>query len=360
MKILHVITNTELGGAQRVCIDLAVSALLDGNEVAVASMSGGYLWEELPDGIHKYSLESMVKEISLKKDFKCFFELKKVLKQFKPDIVHLHSSKAGVMGRIAGLFSKTKIVYTVHGFDSIRLKHRIFLPLERILQHFCSAIVPVSYYDEKNLYAEKIRKHVFIIHNGIREPVRKKELDVLSNDSLRTEKIVMSIARISPPKKIQMFVNVAKRLPKFLFVWIGGEYDCSIEETRNKYDVPDNCVLAGNVPDASSYLNECSCFVLFSNFEGLPMTIIEAMANKKPVVASDVGGICELVDKSNGKLITTEDEAVLAIREILDDENAAKEMGCNSYKKFADEFTLGAMWNKYKFLYEKLLNNREE
>lgn len=356
MKILHIITNTELGGAQRVCIDLAISALKDGNTVAVASMESGYLWGALLSEIIKFPLKNMVKPISLKKDLKCFFELKKVIKQFKPNIIHLHSSKAGVMGRLASIFNNKRIVYTVHGFDSIRLKHRIFLPLEKILQYFCGAIVPVSIYDEKNLCSEKITKKLYVVHNGIKEPEKKNHLDLIKSVSNR--KIIMTIARISPPqKKIQMFLDVAKSMPEYLFIWIGGEFDCPIDETRKKYVLPSNCILVGNIPEASSYLNDCDLFVLFSNFEGLPMTIIEAMANKKPVVASDVGGINELIDENCGKLIETEEDAIKSIKEILENSNTAAEMGNSAYEKYKKDFTIDAMWNKYKSIYKKLIKN---
>jgi glycogen synthase len=92
----------------------------------------------------------------------CFWKL---YLQYKPDIIHLHSSKAGILGRLA--FPKSKIVYTVHGFDSIRLAYRKFLPLERFLQRRCKAIVGVSHYDENNLKDEHITHNIVCVYNGI-------------------------------------------------------------------------------------------------------------------------------------------------------------------------------------------------
>lgn len=357
MRILHIITNTELGGAQKVCIDLCRSAVEDGNEVAVTSMSGGYLWEQLPKEVKQYQLKNMVKPIKLGKDFKVYFELKKVKREFKPDIIQLHSSKAGVLGRLVGLGMSKHVVYTVHGFDSIRLKHRIFLPLEKILQHFCGGIVGVSDYDNKNLHSEKIHKNVCTIYNGISEssisPEKQFPFDV------KNKKVVLSIARIAPPKDLQMFLHVAKKFDaeKYLFVWIGGDPEHSLDEVYKIYDVPENVVLMGDVANASRYINLCDLFVLFSNFEGLPMTIIEAMSQKKAVVASNVGGIYELVDDSNGKLIENEVEiAASEIKRILDDDELRKIMEEKSYEKYKQNFTLEKMWSSYKKLYMKLLN----
>ena len=355
MKILHIITNTELGGAQKVCIDLCRSAVSDGNAVAVASMDGGYLWSQLPSDVVQYKLKNMVKPIKPKKDLKVYFELKKVVKQFKPDIIHLHSSKAGVLGRLVAFPYCRRVVYTVHGFDSIRLKYRVFLPLEKILQHFCGAIVGVSDYDNKNLHSEKIKKNVVTVYNGIDEKSVSKSMAF----PVKTDKkIVMTIARIAPPKNIHLFLDVAERLPEYQFVWFGGSPGHTTEELSTIYKIPENVVLLGDVPNASSYIHFCDLFVLFSNFEGLPMTIIEAMSQKKVVVASNVGGIHELVDNSNGDLIENDVSAAYnAIKNILENPDMKKNMEENSYEKFKNSFTLEKMWNGYKTIYERISSN---
>mgnify|MGYP006782343195 CR=1 FL=1 len=352
MKILHIITNTELGGAQKVCIDLCRSAVADGNSVAVASMDGGYLWSQLPSEVEHFKLKHMVKPIKLKKDLKVFFELKAVIKRFKPDIIHLHSSKAGVLGRLVAFPHYKRVVYTVHGFDSIRLKYRVFLPLEKILQHFCGGIVGVSDYDNKNLHNEKIKKNVSTVYNGIDE----KSVQIAHSFPVKTDKrIVMTIARISPPKKIQMFLDVAEKLHDYQFIWFGGSPEYSTDELFSIYKIPENVNILGDVPNASSYIHFCDLFVLFSNFEGLPMTIIEAMSQKKAIVASNVGGIYELVDDSNGCLIENDvDSACNAIKKILEDSELRKSMEEKSYEKFKNNFTLEKMWTGYKSIYEKL------
>ena len=352
MKILHIITNTELGGAQKVCIDLCRSAVADGNTVAVASMDGGYLWSQLPNEVEQFKLINMVKPIKPKKDLKVFFELKKVVRHFKPDVIHLHSSKAGVLGRLVAFPHSHRVVYTVHGFDSIRLKYRVFLPLEKRLQHICGAIVGVSDYDNKNLHNERITKNVSTVYNGIDEKsVLKADTFPVKTD----KKIIMTIARISPQKRFQMFLDTAERLSEYQFVWFGGSPEYTTEELMNVYKVPENVVLLGDVPNASSYIHFCDLFVLFSNFEGLPMTIIEAMSQKKAVVASNVGGIYELVDATNGALIENDENmACEAIKKILDNPGIKASMEEKSYEKFSNSFTLEKMWSGYKEIYERI------
>lgn len=359
MRILHIITNTELGGAQRVCIDLCRCAVSDGNSVAVASMVGGYLWEQLPEEVMRFPLKNMVKPVSVTKDLAVFFELKRTVRDFCPDIIHLHSSKAGVLGRLVSLRNPRRVVYTVHGFDSIRQKHRVFLPLEKILQHFCGTVVGVSDYDNRGLRAEKIHRNVLTVRNGIAENsiTPASALPVIPAE----KKVVLSIARIFPQKKIQMFLDVARRLPDFAFVWIGGDTVHSAEELPAVYDAPPNVYLLGDVPNASDYIGLCDLFVLFSNFEGLPMSIIEAMSQKKAVVASDVGGIYELVDDENGRRIQNDvDTACEAIKEILSDDKMRAAMEAASYRKFKAGFTLETMWSGYKEIYERLARDKED
>lgn len=356
MKILHIITNTELGGAQRVCIDLCTSAVKDGHSVGVASMSGGYLWEQLPQEVKKYELKNMYKEIRPVSEIKVLSELRKVKKDFQPDIIHLHSSKAGVLGRLLGLGMSRHVVYTVHGFDSIRLNYRVFLPLEKVLQHFCGAIIAVSEYDKSHLLQEGIYKNVSVIHNGVYGRNENEESPVpLWYD--KDKKIILTIARIAPPKKLEMFFKVAEffKDSNYLFVWIGGSQEETIEDIRTKYQVPEHVILTGDVPEASKYIKYSDLFVLFSDFEGLPMTILEAMSKRKAVVASNVGGISELVDDSNGVLIENKpEEAAEAIRYVLNEENRKDLMEHNAQEKYQKYFTLDVMWNKYKEIYKNL------
>ena len=350
MKILHIITNTELGGAQTVCISLANMASDEGNIVAVASMNGGYLWDNLSSSVIQFKIKNMIKPIRLLPDLKCYFELKKVINEFAPDIIHLHSSKAGTLGRLAGFKYRKKIIYTVHGFDSIRLHHRFFLPLERFLQRFCGAIVAVSKYDEKKLYKEK---NIKTIYNGIS---LNPAASLKPFDSSSYKKVIMTIARISKQKRFQSFLSVASdpSMKAYLFVWVGGSAGKSMDEIKKDYSIPSNVLLLGDYPNASSLLPYCDLFVLFSNYEGLPMTIIEAMAYKKAIVASNVGGIPELIDVTNGALIETDEGAVEAIGTILQDDEKKAKMGKASFEKFSKFFTLDIMWKNYRSLYKEI------
>ncbi len=354
MKILHIISDTVLGGAQKVLIDLANSAANDGNEVAVAAMSDGYLWQMLDKKVIQFQLKFMQKKIN-PKDIKVLGELKKIRKEFKPDIIHLHTTKPGVLGRLAFKKDKNHIVYTVHGFDVVRTAHRKFLPVEKFFQKYAGAIVPVSKYDEKNLFAEGIKNNVKTIYNGIDKNLisPEKNFPVKINE----EKKVLCIARISPQKDFKMFVEVAKAFQdqNTAFIWIGSAQNKTLEQIKDEYKVPKNLYLLGDIPNASNYINLCDIFALFTNFEGLPMSIIEAMSQAKPIVASNTGGIPELVSEENGILISSKEDAVSAIKLLLGDKDKILSFGKNSFQKFEKDFTLQSMWKNYKELYLDLL-----
>lgn len=145
MKILQVITLSELGGAQSVVVNLANSLAQEHEVTVVAGTGDGKMWLSLNPFVKHECIPSLQRALSPLNEVKTIWALRKLYRKYKPDIIHLHSSKVGVLGRIA--FPKSKIIYTVHGFDSIRIAYRKYLPLEKVLQYQCSAIVGVSNYD---------------------------------------------------------------------------------------------------------------------------------------------------------------------------------------------------------------------
>ena len=198
MKILQIITLCELGGAQSVVINLA-NKLSEEHEVIVAAGEGdGKMFTLLNPRIKQERLPHLKRALSPKNDFLALFDMRKLYQKYKPDIIHLHSSKAGMLGRVA--FPSKKVVYTVHGFDSIRLAYRKFLPIERLMQYACKSIVGVSKYDDYYMRKEKITKNVSYVYNGIQTPNPSQNLTFPIPASYK--KTILCIARLSPPKKV--------------------------------------------------------------------------------------------------------------------------------------------------------------
>lgn len=369
MKILHIITNADLGGAQRVVLDLCDCAISEGNEVAVASMPEGPMWNQLNPSVHKFFLSHMVKKISLKDELPCILEIKKIIKFFSPDIIHLHCSKAGLLGRIAAGKLRKHTVYTVHGFDQIRKAHKKFLPLEKIFKNFCKSIVAVSEYDVQNMRLCGISKNVTLIQNAVKKANYNLPFDS-STFFPANKKIILSVARIAKPKRLDIFNKTAEIIKNkykrndISFIWIGSTTDTTLSQDFQEYFKQNYVLFPGETPFAAKLISNATLFVLFSDNEGMPMTILEALSSGKPVLASNVGGIPELVSEKNGYLVnmnkTTEEIAQDAASFInyitLDDSISEYTKMCNnSSNKYEESYTLEKMWKKYKELYESML-----
>lgn len=347
MKILQVITRSELGGAQTVVVQLANRLSDEHDVVLVAGEGDGKMWEMVSPRVTCVRSRYLQRALSPVKDIRAALELRRIYRKYRPDVIHLHSSKAGTLGRL--VFPTKKVVYTVHGFDSIRLAFRKFMPVERILQRACSAIVAVSNYDEKNLHNEDIIHNVSTIYNGITTP--DSNSDERLNIANNYKKIVLSIARVNPPKEPKIFIETARLLPQYGFIWIGNQ-----ESVEHLGDIPANCHFLGNIVNAGAYCAQADLFMLPSNYEGLPMVIIEAMSCGVPVVASDVGGVSEIVRNDiNGYTLPNRAELFAEkIETILSNENLYARMSKNALEIFERELTIDKMVEGYMAVYRSL------
>lgn len=345
MKILLVVTLSELGGAQSVVANLANTLCKKHEVIVVAGEGDGKMWDLLSPSVIREHVPSLCRALSSLKELKTLLAFRKLYKKYHPDIIHLHSSKAGILGRLA--FPKSKIVYTVHGFDSIRVAYRKYLPLERILQNRCRAIIGVSKYDEQNLLLEGIKKQVGMVYNGILQPVTLSvnPFEEVCNYSRK----VLCIARLSPQKNVGLFLEVARLLPEYAFIWIGNQHEVS-------FACPANVFFMGNLPNAGSYNEYADLFFLPSNYEGLPIVIIEALACGKPVVASAVGGISELLDGTNGYALENDAQKMAEkISCIFSDTERYALMSECARKTYLEKFTVDRMVSGYLAVYNQIV-----
>jgi len=330
MKIFQIVTLSELGGAQTVVINLSNALSKEHAVTVIAGEGDGKLFQMLNSGIAYIKVKYLRRKLSPLNDIITLFYFILLFCKYKPDIIHLHSSKAGILGRLA--FPKKKIIYTVHGFDSIRLAYRKFLPIEKYLQKNCKAIVAVSNYDEKNLISENIIHNVKCIYNGIENKM----------SSVKYRKTILCIARNVKPKRLDVFLETAKILKSYAFVWIGNQ-----EIITN---MSENVFFMGNIPNAGRYNQLADLFMLSSDYEGLPITIIEAMSYGNPIVASDVGGIGEIViNDENG--YTVENTAIAfaeKIRYILENTEVYQRFSENSLRLYNKYLTAEKMVQGYK------------
>ncbi|KUJ49972.1 glycosyltransferase [Chryseobacterium sp. JAH] len=290
--------------------------------------------KEIHPEIFLYELD-MQRQISLKKDQIVVRETRKILKKIKPDIIHLHSAKAGVIGRLAclGLVSKKNVYYSPHGFSFVQQnisKPKIFLfKIIEFVMPFLFGGTIVASGDTEFETAKKIAKTI-LIRNGVDFEL-PNEIYIPVNNQRFT---VGTVGRLTPQKNPKMFNEIASKFPNIDFVWIGnGELIGDITS--------ENITVTGWVRTRKELLqkiNTLDLYIQVSLWEGLPIAILEAMAMRKPLLVSNVMGNKDTVNEDfNGFIYNTEHEAVEKIKYYFD-KTKRFEMGNNSYKKVFEEY----------------------
>lgn len=343
MKIFLVITKSDLGGAQSVVVNIA-NLLVAKHDVIVIAGEGGQMWKQLDSRVRQIYLPYLLRKVGWR-DIFVWGKLLMLYIKYRPDVVHLHSSKIGLLGRFA--FPKRKVVYTVHGFDSIRVAFRAFLKLEKATSARVSKYIAVSNYDSRNLTVESVCGKPITIYNGISDvsantaPV---EAYILQGDARFK---VLCIARLAAPKRFDLFCDVTKSLPSVSFYWIGNS-----EEVK---DVPSNVNMMGEIINASAMFKYADVCMLPSDFEGFPMSIIEAKACGIPTVASNVGGISEMLDGENGFVVkNTVEDFTEKIRYYQNDKEAYAKACKKARTSYEQNFTSMKMALEYEKIYTQI------
>jgi len=326
------------------------------------------MWDKLDPRVERIPIPTMRRAVSLVRDGETFLHLGCLYKEFSPDIVHVHSSKAGVLGRLAAITAGgglwKRCVYTIHGFDTILKAHRAYVPLERFLSKHCGAVVPVSAYDERNAREAGLGGNIILIRNGVTDRRGTLSSDVIAMERLKNAKakgrsVVLTIARLEPPKRADLFLEIARITPGAAFFWVGnvGAPEAGLPPGAK---IPENVEFLGESPEAGTLANLCDVFMLVSDYEGLPMSILEAMSCAKPIVASNVGGIPEILGVRSarpdaGILVPNEPGAIgQELSRLLADPIVCEKLGIAARLNYEMEFTADKMWAGYKNLYTSL------
>jgi glycosyltransferase involved in cell wall biosynthesis len=376
-KVIHVITKLELGGAQKVTLMTLERLPRDRYELGLVTGPDGLLvdWATRIEGLEPVWMPSLIREVRPIQDLKALFSMLRLFRREKPQIVHTHSSKAGILGRWAARLAGVPFIFhTAHGFgfhDFQRpLVKRVYVWLERITSKITTKLVVVSYAN-----AEKgERNGVFQRGDWIlcRDAISVTEFmqpgprgQKLSEWGIPNNKLVVGmIACLKPQKSPIDFVDVAARVLKenaqAHFVLAGdGELRPQVESRIEEHGIGSHFTLLGWQTDMPEVYRNLDIVVLTSLWEGLPCVFSEAMAGDLPIVATNVDGAREaIVDGENGFLHEPRDIEGMAksVLKLLQDPRLRQTLG-NRGKSRVMEFDISTSVANLESAYRECLGS---
>jgi glycosyltransferase involved in cell wall biosynthesis len=377
LRVLHIITRLELGGAQR--NTLHTVAHLDRSRFSVGLVwgPGDVLDSEARElnGVDLFELPSLVRPIALLDDIRTFGALRQAIRSFQPDIVHTHSSKAGILGRaVAHKERIPTVVHSIHGWGFTPLqssiKRRIFLAAERRVAPWTDHFIAVSQANiDQGRAHGLLGENVSLIRSGIdlsafgklSNPANVRRQLAIPDGSL----VVTQIGNLKPQKApldfVRMAAIVASTNPGVHFVIAGdGPLRRRVEDLVTELGIGDRVHLLGWWADIPALLSLTDIAVLTSRHEGLPRAVVEALAAGVPVVATAVDGTPEVVqDGVNGCVVPPGESEQIAekVRILLEDEDLRREMG-QAGPVGLEDFDIDEMVRKQEELYEWLSGRR--
>lgn len=360
MRILHIITKAEHGGAQVHVLGLILNQLRQGHEVFLLTGTDGFLVDMATRaGAQTTVCHEIIHPIRPVHDLKAILKLRHRLQLLIPDIVHAHSSKAGILARISCKLLRIPCVFTAHGWafseGAANSKRWVGLAAEWLIALMGQRIINVSCYDMELAKRYKIGRptqHCYI-HNGL--PDEKSELNCTKNT-------IIMVARFATPKRqdllIKAFAAMENQQSPLLLVGDGPQLQ-ACKQLASNLGINNKVIFLGNSSEVPHLLRLANIFVLLSDHEGLPLTIIEAMRAGVPVVASNVGGIKELVEDGKTGYLLARDATPLHIaailQKLLNNPHQARTMGVAGRQRFLAHFTEEHMMQNIDLVYKEAL-----
>lgn len=349
ITILH-ITEVASGGVLPIIANIC-NGLVD--EYYIIVVYG--IRPDTPNNIREYFDEriklipvtALKRNISIKNDVKAMYALNRIVRRYQPAIIHMHSTKAGLLGRTIFLLYKGKKFYTPHGYsflkkDESRIKILIYKIVEFLLAHTGCLTVACGRGEWK--YARQLNKNSIYINNGI---------DIAWIDSvLRKTEIkqhkftVYTAGRIGPQKNPRLFNCIAECCPDIQFVWIGDGEEASCLTSLN-------ITVTGLVDRGKLFemAANCDCYISCALWEGLPVALLEAMYLKKECIVSNVDGNKDLIeDGKTGFIAYDKNDYIELIYRVK-----LKNTQCGKYahEKILKEYSMDNMYGNYRKIYNR-------
>jgi glycosyltransferase involved in cell wall biosynthesis len=383
LKTLHILTRMlPSGGSERNTL-YSVKTIHDSNYVVDVAFGSEYdeRFLQLFNGIRLIEIKSFKHKINPIGDFKALYELYKVIKDGKYDIVHTHQTKAGIIGRVSAILARTPII--VHGIHGIAfpdhlnpLVRRFYILLERSIGYFTDYFVSVGE-EIKQIYLQngigKENKYV-VIHSGIelerfiKASLMTKEDIIAKKAELGLDKddiVIGKVGRLEPDKGQRFVIESARRIverynkAKFLFVGDGRDHN-ELERLAADYNLEKNVIFTGHRDDIAEITGIFDVCVFCSLREGLPRVLVESAATGKPIVTFAVEGANEIVKSGvNGFVVPMKDIDSLTekLSYLLENPDLARNMGLKGQEIVGDNWSIETVQKKNLEFYDRISAN---
>ncbi len=364
-KILYIITKSNWGGAQKYVFDLATSFAKQDATIAVACGGEGILKTRLEEaGINTYTIKKLERDVSLKKEIIAFFSLFQIIRQVKPDLIHLNSTKAGLLGVVVGRLCRVpKIIFTAHGWPFLEPRSRRwrFLTwlgsyLTALLSH---QVIVVSENDLRHTKMPGLKDKLTMIHPAPdpflplpRQEARIKLYDEETIAAHERDIWLVTNAELNHNKNQSVVINAVAEFnsthPTKIFYTLIGEGDDRdhLQEQIQLKGLNDEVRLLGYLPDSRVYLSAFDFFILPSRKEGLPYALLEAGQVRLPTLATNKGGIPELIiDRDTGLTIDVDNHETIveALEQLVSNPNLREGIATNFQELVMREYNLPKM-----------------
>lgn len=371
LRVAHLITQLELGGAQQNTLFTVGHLNLDQYEPILICGPGGLLDEESRAGAWPtYFVRWLVRPVRPWKDAMALVSIYRLLRQIKPHIVHTHSSKAGIIGRLAAYAAGVPvIIHTFHGFGFTPGQPAWLRKLFVLAERFCACLSTHLVFVSKDNEEEAARlrigrgKSKSLIRSGILVQSPPAGSSIRQDLGIPKEAwVVISVGNFKPQKNPLALATTAKRVldsdPSIHFLWVGdGELRSAAEEDLKAHALFAQIHFLGWRRDIPSLLAASDCFILTSLWEGLPRALVEAALARLPSVAFAVNGVNDILIEGETGFPIPPQNTELAADKLLWLKNhplEARLMGQKARRQVELEFDINRMVRQQEQLYQEL------
>ena len=365
MRIVYLIARSDSIGGYHIHVrDLATVMKERGHEPVVVMGGDGPFVDDLVErGIPYYSVRNLIREVRPWKDAAAFAEIRGILKNIQPDLVSTHGAKSGSLGRAVSWSLNIPVITTAHGWSFTTgvpaASARLYRWGEWITMACAARVITVSEYDRQLALRYRVARpeQLITVHNGMRDI----SPELISRPEQSPPRIVM-IARFEPQKDYTTLLRALARLrdSAWKLELIGdGPLRPEMEALSAQLGIGDRVQFLGARRDVAERLAQAQLFVLSSNWEGFPRTILEAMRAGLPTIASDVGGVREsVVDGGTGFVVRQGDVDHLESRlgTLIDDAQLRATMGEAARARFEEHFTFEQMLERTVAVYRNVID----